>query len=356
MDFLRVIGKGTCGTVFSTSTSSRAYKKGQDESSIWRDFVTTNEAYNASVAVSGVLQQKFPNLCLPRIPRCQDFHLAYDSEFWTPKQIALFPKEAEDDYRRAQPLFSGDRIPAVSEALRDVLIDRFFSTGAGVQNAARRDPENQDCLIRLYLGERETEEQEQEAICSLRNFPLRLNMLEALASHFPDKKTLVQELAIGLAMVHWAARSDSMDVEFVLGSFATPTPSYATASTGQGVKSQTIGSRGKQVERDLHLWILDFDKARSISLTKHDVKKKLVPAFLGNDPYFPLPDGSELWEWFAETYLKASQTILWQVRPGSMMSRNEVSGLPETFLAEIKSVWEEKMKNWDPETEIVFGD
>ena len=58
------------------------------------------------------------------------------------------------------------------------------------------------------------------------------------------------------------------------------------------------------------MYILDFDKASSFTPTKEDVKTKLVPAFLGNDPYFSRPDGPEkLWMHFREMFLKASAII-----------------------------------------------
>lgn len=62
--------------------------------------------------------------------------------------------------------------------------------------------------------------------------------------------------------------------------------------------------------RSTHVWVLDFDKATTIDFTANDVDKKLVPAFLGNDPYYPRPDvDEELWEEFSRVYLRASQVI-----------------------------------------------
>ena len=61
----------------------------------------------------------------------------------------------------------------------------------------------------------------------------------------------------------------------------------------------------------MHLWMFDFDKASKIELTKHDVNTRLVPACLGNDPYYPRPQvDEELWEEFCGVYLKASEVIL----------------------------------------------
>lgn len=110
---------------------------------------------------------------------------------------------------------------------------------------------------------------------SLRNFPLRLNMIEELQL---NASALAAEMAIGLAILHWQTQVDGMDTELVLGSASQ---------------------------------MLDFDRATSIELTRDDEDTKLVPAFLGNDPYYPRPDEDrELWKEFAETYLEASCCIL----------------------------------------------
>ena len=60
--------------------------------------------------------------------------------------------------------------------------------------------------------------------------------------------------------------------------------------------------------RITHLWILDIDKA---TMTKYDVNTKLVPTFLGNDPYYPKPQiDKNLWQEFCGAYLKVSGVIL----------------------------------------------
>jgi len=53
--------------------------------------------------------------------------------------------------------------------------------------------------VRLYLGERESQEQEDQAYTTLRNFEFRLNMIQELGV---DGVAHAREMAIGLAIVH----------------------------------------------------------------------------------------------------------------------------------------------------------
>ena len=94
----------------------------------------------------------------------------------------------------------------------------YFDEDEEIQQEAKDDPDNKDCLVRIYLGEREPIRQQSESYDTLRNFPLRLNMMEDLEI---EVSQLAKEMAIGLAIMHWQAQVDGMDVEFVLGSSAT---------------------------------------------------------------------------------------------------------------------------------------
>ena len=97
--------------------------------------------------------------------------------------------------------------------------------------------------------------------------------------------------------------------------------------------------------------MLDFDKAGDIEFTKHDVDKKLVPAFLGNDPYYPRPQvDEELWDKFYDAYLKASEVIL--RRKGA---KKAVLDFPQRFLDEVVRVSREH-EDWNEDDNIVFAD
>lgn len=339
---LRIIGLGTCGTVFEIPGTERAYKKGSDQAALWRDFCYTNKVYCAVADTQTALQQAFPDLTIPRTPMCYDFHLATNEKFWA-NTLPLFPAS----HLTKQPVFSVDRILPLPEEVRHCLIDMFFDESEAVQTKAKQDPENKDCLVRVYLGEEESIEQQSAVYDSLRNFPMRLNMMEDLGLEINE---LAAEMAVGLAIVHWQAQVDGMDMEFVLGGSTTrtierPRPHVDASVEPYNVKTVNIRRRA------IHLWMLDFDKANLISLTEEDVKRKLVPAFIGNDPYYPTPYlNQELWDEFGSTYLKASAVILKRKGVDSTARR-----LPRVFLDEVRRVAAEN-KAWDEEDNIVFAD
>ena len=159
---------------------------------------------------------------------------------------------------------------------------------------------------------------------------------------------LANEMAIGLAIMHWQAQVDGMDVEFVLGSSATwdseQQPAYDDILAPPHVVKVVNFKR-----RAVHLWMLDFDKATPIELKEKDVNKKLVPAFLGNDPYYPRRHiDEELWNGFCSSYLKASEAILQRRGVDEGILR-----LPQQFLAEVLRISTEH-ENWNEEHNIVF--
>ena len=95
--------------------------------------------------------------------------------------------------------------------------------------------------------------------------------------------------------------------------------------------------------------VVDFDKATTIELKKKDVDKKLVPAFLGNDPYHPRRQvDEELWDDFCRTYLKASEVNLRRKGVDELVLR-----LPQRFLHEVLRVSTDH-ENWAEEDNIVF--
>ncbi|MCJ1226718.1 hypothetical protein MMC12_003371 [Toensbergia leucococca] len=147
---------------------------------------------------------------------------------------------------------------------------------------------------------------------------------------------LANDMAIGLAILHWQARVDGMDVEFVLGSSATWDRTLPTGYEDESAPPHKQGlinfKRG-----GVHLWMFDFDKANRIEFTDHDVNTKLVPAFLGNDPYYPRPHvDKELWDDFCGVYLKASEAIL-----RAKGFKQSVMGLPQRLLNEVLRVLKE---------------
>lgn len=336
---LRVIGLGTCGSVFELPGTDIAYKKGPDTLAMWNDFRLTNAVYNAVRETRDMLQEAFEESTIPYTPRCHDFHLAESAAWWN-ANLQRFPQ----DHRRPGAVFLVDRILPLPQEMREALIRLYFEDSEDGQEEAIKEEENQDCLVRVYLGEKETLKQQSESYDSLRNFPMRLNMIEELGL---EKSALAVEMAVGLAIIHWQAQVDGMDTEFVLGSAAGKPPEEPKGYTRDTPPREVYATNFKR--RPIHMWMLDFDKATPIKFTNEDVDKKLVPAFLGNDPYFPRPDVDEqLWEEFSSAYLKASKAILISRKvEGSVMS------LPQQFLDKVMETIEEH-EAWDPEEHIVF--
>ena len=340
---LRIIGLGSCGTVFEMPDSELACKKGAKESNMWTDFCLTNKVHNATNEVREITQEAFPDSTIPRTPQCHEYHPVDDDIFWS-TNLQRFP----ESHRTKQPLFVVDRILPLPTHIRMDLIEEYFDQDEGIQQEAKADPDNKDCLVRIYLGERESDRQQSEVYDTLRNFPLRLNMMEELGLEVSE---LANEMAIGLAIMHWQAQVDGMDVEFVLGS------SSATWNGEEQKAYNDILAPPHLVEvisfkrRAVHIWMLDFDKATTIELKEQDVDKKLVSAYLGNDPYYPRPQIDEaLWNEFCGFYLKASDLIL---RKKGVDER--VLRLPRRFLDEVLRVSTEHA-GWNEEENIVFRD
>ena len=334
----KTIGLGSCGSVFEISGTEIALKKGKDSDSLWNDFLLTNTVHDAILDTQEMMQDAFPENTIPQAPHCTFFRLPTSQQYWA-TQLQNFPPS----HRAPGAVFGVDRIFPVPRSVREALINLYFDDE--VKQEAKLDEENEPCLIRVYLGEDDTGI---EIYDSLRNFPMRLNMIENLDL---DKTILADEIAIALATIHWQAQIDAMDTEFVLGS-ARPTPLVKRRRT------QHLPNNKKPRDcndipftyRPIHIWTLDFDKSHRIELTPADVKKYLVPAFLGNDPYYPRPDvDAEMWIRFSETYLKASRLVLENRRVNE-----EIMGLPGLFLEKVAEMIK-KVEDWDPEESIVFA-
>ena len=199
----RTIGLGSCGSVFELPGTELAYKKGSVEAQIWRDFCLTNRVHIAGTTARHMLQNTFPDLTLPRTPRCHSYHPTDHEAFWSATTLGRF----QAGHRTRKPLFMVDRIRPVPLKMREQLISLFFDQSEDTQQEARDDPDNKDCLVRTYLGERESAEQVEMVHSSLRNFPLRLNMMEEIGL---DILTMAKEIAVGLAVMHWEAKVDAM--------------------------------------------------------------------------------------------------------------------------------------------------
>lgn len=336
----RIIGMGTAGTVFEIPGSELAVKKGPNVEALWNDFHLTNGVHNSVAQTREILQDLFPDLVIPKVPSCRRFLMPDSSHYWD-ANLERFP----DTHRLPGAAFEVDRILPIPQSEREKIIDRYFEQDSEIQEEAKNDQGNKNCLIRVYLGENESDARAEEPYDSLENFPMRLNMLE---EHLvEDVSILAKEMGLALAVIHWHAQVDGQDCESVLGRSLAAERLRPWSLRGDR-KPRELGNRIFN-RREIDLWVLDFDKALDTELSSKDVDTKLINAFFGNDPYYPRPDVDEdLWEDFVGAYLKASQAIL-----GARPDGANVMGLPERFIRKVVAKVEAD-KDWDPEKDIVF--
>jgi hypothetical protein len=132
---------------------------------------------------------------------------------------------------------------------------------------------------------------------SLRNVPLHIDQIETLGL---DAKAYAETMAEALALMHWGARIDANDVEFVL---APPRAKHSQSFTFQ---SNYLGPHC--------MWILDFDCCQPMEMDETGVEQACA-AFFKDDPFYPRPGTGEaadraLWEVFKQNFLTSSWKIL----------------------------------------------
>ena len=122
-------------------------------------------------------------------------------------------------------------------------------------------------------------------------------------------------MAQALAILHWEAKVDANDVEFVLGS----APKLRTPASAAEMKSSSLNDMkflGQDLDfnhRSVGIWLLDFNQCREY--TEDDAGlKQLVNGFYWNDPYYPRPvnmtaGDKKLWESFKQVYVQTSITL-----------------------------------------------
>ncbi|KAM7198235.1 Zinc finger domain containing protein [Naviculisporaceae sp. PSN 640] len=374
----RNIGAGQCGAVFScpptlgqpyheawkfakvaTSSCSPAQKQNNLESDYYhhvRIYTTfrrflgdTQEPRNLNAVEAGSSSSSAPSpesvmmITIPKVVS-DGFSFAeniHDSDASYRELMAVVEQEGGIHHPLPTDILKTERIPPLSLEARHALIDRFLIGSEEAKQAAKNDPANADCLVRVYLGankdntEAGPARQSQGRFFSLRNFKLHLNQLADLGLH---KETLemAKQMAFALAIMHWAAKTDGRDVEFVLGSSRGLNPeTHNYSDTPEPLKAVTC----------TQLWLLDFNQCRPITYTKDGVAK-MVEAVKLNDPYFPKPLRESaferaVWTVFVRAYLAASNRILEEELTtlnediGVTMSehnRVEIMALPTRFI------------------------
>lgn len=387
----RKIGAGQCGAVFATSLSlkpggQQAFKfakvatsscsPAQGETSLLNDYIHHHQVFkqfrrflgdtsfprnNDNSSAEGSPHAAAAPVMDITTPRVYDFTLAEDSHpetFRNPNCCGLITaaeKEGGIHHPLPTDILKTERIVPLPLAARNALIDRFLLGSEEAKQAAKDDPANADCLVRVYLGANKDPEPGQgtpwsnfrSRFFSLRNFKLHLNQLTDLRLE-NDAREMAKQMAFSLAIMHWAAKTDARDVEFVLGSSREQLHQSQQKPTDDNAASAEASPELKRGEpvRSTQLWLLDFNQCRSTTFTKGGVNK-MIEAIKLNDPYFPKPLRESaferaVWTVFVRAYLAASELILEEelgldVANAEENSRqkeemSEIFGLPYRFI------------------------
>ncbi|KAK7915241.1 hypothetical protein PG985_012944 [Apiospora marii] len=301
---LHCIGAGACGSVWSTNyddgNHATATAFNREDGAKGRSLLND---YQVHLSILQALQRCPEHISTWfRIPQCHGF---VRPEELPPLLLQRFQLE----YQQPCNILISQRIPPLSKTIRDILCDKYCPPR--FLNQIKADPRSVDCMIRPYLGRRRgpasSGRQSKFQSFSLRNHVVSVDQMDDLEITAEMKEQYAVAMARALAFMHWCARIDADDVEFVL----SPPPPDVTHEETQGrntacFESQSLGRHS--------LWILDFDRCKPLTLDEEGITlaKK---AFYRNDLYFPRPgrahpEDQRLWSVFKSAFLDASQSII----------------------------------------------
>ncbi|KAI0179435.1 zinc finger protein-domain-containing protein [Hypoxylon sp. FL1284] len=315
----RKIGAGACGAIFAAEGPT-AYKTGKtgtddDGTFLWTDFQMHQRILKALRGSNADIE----------IPTCH-FYIDHDDERWWWDKHKELAAAAQDTCHIPARVLVTERVLPLPDAIRQKLIDMFCKES--LRATAAKDSANKDCLVRVYLGSMRGRVM---SFFSLRNFKLHLNQMIDIGL---DYEGLAVSMGQALALIHWRARTDARDVEFVLGCSST----RMGANSGQAVSvepgtSSNLENPGTEdlTRRETRLFVIDFNQVRDISMDDAGVELA-VEAFFLNDPYYPRPrEGSklqqELWNSFVRNYLDTADVVLGIHNDYRILPRKFISGV-----------------------------
>ncbi|KAJ9160858.1 Pre-mRNA splicing factor ATP-dependent RNA helicase PRP43 [Coniochaeta hoffmannii] len=325
------IGAGACGAVFAQDGQSLVIKLAKgDSKALWNDY--TMHANIASKFARYVIDEVRVPACYFFVPpETTSYFDSYPNLVQAAEQLVNFPTAALVS-ERILPLPHGTRIS---------LIEKYCSP-RNRQNALA-DRANKDCLVRLYLGSMQGKTG--GMFFSLRNFKLHLNHMVDLGL---DVEALARRMGTSFALMHWAAKTDGRDVEFVLGSSAKKTPVGLPVDEIMALQEPTYTGPPSCVNEDFftrttEMWLLDFNQVQTITLDDAGVAMA-VEAVKLNDPYVPKPLRKStverrIWKAFVISYLHASDIVLEEEGTG-----RELLELPRKFIAGITELERERIQ------------
>lgn len=305
------IGAGSCGTVLEWTGTTQVVKHEKrttmisEKLKLWNDYLMHTKILEAFATASRM------NLdCEIRIPHCYAYVNDADTNWWNDNSDR-FPQ----DLQAPTNLLFTERILPVPAIMRQALIEEFCPEH--LKDAAKNDPSNKQCLLRLYLGKRIDDQPSRsrpQRFFSLRNFSLTLDYMQKLTI---DTSRFISSIAEALAIMHWVAKVDAADVEFVLGS--APSLAHNTTNpTFEQLQRMSPNSSTRRyhdfTQRTLHVWLLDFNLCKQITMDDDGIQKA-AKAFFTNDPYYPRPhairvEDQDLWTQFEHRYMVVSCNLI----------------------------------------------
>ncbi|KAK3306497.1 zinc finger protein-domain-containing protein [Chaetomium strumarium] len=320
----RQIGAGTCGVIFAQDGASIAIKLAKNNAiALWNDYVQHKK-----------IATQFRRLMIEKvqIPACYFFVPKKRSEWW--ENYPGLTEAAEKWCNLPTCALLTERIDPLPKPTRTAIIEKYCKPK--IKQEALAAPGNNDCLVRVYLGS--AKKGKTPRFFNLRNFKLYLNRMVELRLDVDD---LARRMGVALAVMHWAARTDANDVEFVLGSSSsTNSPAEDDAEDPERMTLLTYTGPPSNITEDffnrrVKLWVLDFDKVRNITMDDAGVAQA-ARAFMLNAPYFPRPCReseveTRIWEEFVEAYRKLSLAILRKDEGDD----SDYLELPEKFISKV---------------------
>ncbi|KAH7322918.1 zinc finger protein-domain-containing protein [Stachybotrys elegans] len=318
------IGKGQCGTVYCLTGKSIIVKvsnSAQKSRELFIDYQVHERIQYALDQVKASLSVEFSVEF--SVPSLHTWISPGSEKFWA-DNMPLFPKKTVTE----KFALVAERVFPVPLPVREALVDTLCPSAIKKRKQEfLAQPENKSCLIRIYLGRRETTRTKTNLQnLKLRNFPLHVNEMEEMDL---DTKHFAEVMAQALAILHWKAGVDGNDIEFVLGSspmrFQRPSLEVTLQSDMLTVAKHCQYDFG---QRSTSIWIIDFNQCTEFQDDDTGLKQ-LVDAFFWNDPYYPRPNtgnhkDTDLWEIFSKQYLDIS-------------GKFTQSATPRRFIAQIES-------------------
>ncbi|KAH0846503.1 hypothetical protein AYO21_10144 [Fonsecaea monophora] len=325
------VGKGQCGAVWALMDLVLKASNEVRRDQLWKDSCNHRRA---EVAVQQAPWEFRPDI---NIPRWISLVQPSDGTFWS-EFGGWFPQ----DFQPTCGVLS-TRVHGLPAHVREAIVDLFAPESIkAIKTDFLANPENQDCLIRLYLGRR-AERSAFSAAFRLRDFELKVNEMEFLQL---DTSTWARAMAQMLAVLHWRAQIDANGVEFVLGK----TPHVEAEQTAIRLESRSCNLanvsniiRFECHRRSIGIWLLDFNQCRTFSESPAGVRQ-LQRAFYLSDPYYPSPVSTHpndmtLWDTFKAAYLEASASLTESEMPELFIEAVEEEGQRRGAEGSLQQSW-----------------